>query len=183
MPSKVVVVAERLVALPGGDLAVPLGQVGRRLDDLVQLAQGVLHVADDRQIGLLDLVDLRGVDVDVDDLRPAGELRDLAGHAIVEPHAQGQQQIGVVDRVVGVDAAVHAEHVQRERIVAGEAAQAHQRRGHGNARLADQRGQFVAGVGGDDAAAGVDHRPLGGADQRGHRRRSPRAWPAVRPTR
>ena len=62
--------------------------------------------------------------------------RDLAGHAVVEPHAEGQQQVGVVDGVVGVDAAVHAEHVERQRIVAGEAAQAHQGHGHGNARLA-----------------------------------------------
>ena len=116
------------------------------------------------------LADLRGVDVDVDHLRPAGELRHLAGHPIVEPHAQRQQQVAVVHRVVGIDAAVHAEHVQRERIVAGEASQPHQGHGHGNARLSHQRGQFLAGVGGDHAAAGVDHRALGGADHRRGRR-------------
>ena len=47
--------------------------------------------------------------------------RDLAGHAIVEAHAEGQQQVGLVDGIVGIHAAVHAQHVQRQRIVAGEA--------------------------------------------------------------
>ena len=32
--------------------------------------------------------------------------------------------------------------------------------------LRDQLAQFVAGAGGDDAAAGIDHRPLGPPDQR-----------------
>ena len=96
-----------------------------------------------------------------------GELRDLAGHAIVEPHAEGQQQIGVIDRVIGVNAAVHAQHVERERMIAGKSAQAHHRRGHGNAGLADQLEQFFAGIGGNYAAAGINYRPLGCADQVG----------------
>ena len=50
------------------------------------------------------------------------ELLHLAGHAVVEPHAQGEQQVGFVDGVVGIDAAVHAEHVERQRmVVAGKA--------------------------------------------------------------
>ena len=145
---EILVVVERIVAFPHGHFAAPLGRLGR-LDQLVQFSQEILQVADDRQVGLLDLVDFRGIDVDVDDLRPAGELRHLAGHAIVEPHAEGQQQVGIVDGVVGIHAAVHAQHVQRERIVAGETAQAHQGRRHGNARLARQRGQFFAGLGDD----------------------------------
>ena len=72
-----------------------------------------LHVAAHRDVGRLVLVQLRGVDVDVDDLAVLGELFELAGHAVVEPHAQGDQQVGFVDGVVGVDAAVHAEHVER----------------------------------------------------------------------
>ena len=67
----------------------------------------------------------------------------------------------VIDGIVGVDAAVHAEHVERERIVAGEAAQAHQGHGDGNAGLSHQRDQLVAGVGGDRCR---------------RRHRSPGAW-------
>ena len=64
-----------------------------------------------RQPCSLDLVDLRRVDVDVDDLAVLGELADLARHAVVEADAEGQQQVGFVDGIVGVNGAVHAEHV------------------------------------------------------------------------
>ena len=72
----------------------------------------------------LVLVDLGGVDVDVDDLAVLGELAELAGHAVVEPDAEGEQQVGVVDRVVGVDRAVHPEHIERQVMVAREATRA-----------------------------------------------------------
>ena len=58
---------------------------------------------------------------------------DLAGHAVVEAHAEGQQQVGVVDGVVGVDGAVHAEHVQAEVMIGREAAEAVDRQGDGDA--------------------------------------------------
>ena len=45
----------------------------------------------------LVLVDLRGVDIDVDDPPVLGELGQLARHPVVEPHAQGQQEVGLVD--------------------------------------------------------------------------------------
>ena len=110
-------------------------------------------------VGDLVLVDLRRVDVDVDDLAVLGELADLAGDAVVEAHAEGQQQVGLVDGVVGVDGAVHAEHVQAEEVLAREAAQAVQRQGDGDAGLL---GELRAGASpapdGDDAAAGVDDR-------------------------
>ncbi len=75
------------------------------------------------------------------------ELGDLAGHAVVEPHAEGEQQIGLVDRVVGVDAAVHAEHVERQRIVAGKAPRPISVMVTGMPVLRDQLAQLVAGVG------------------------------------
>ena len=59
-------------------------------------------------MGELVLVDLGGVDVDVDDPAVLGKLAELAGDAVVEPDAQGQEQVGLVDRVIGVDGAVHA---------------------------------------------------------------------------
>ena len=91
------------------------------------------------QVGRLVLVDLRRVDVDVHDLAVLGELADLAGDAVVEADAQGQQQVGLVDGVVGVDGAVHAEHLQAEEMLAGKAAQAVQRQGHGDAGLLGER--------------------------------------------
>ncbi len=113
------------------------------VEQLHQVLQGLADVADDRQVGDLVLVDLRRVDVDVDDLAVLGELAHLAGDAVVEADAEGQQQVGVVDGVVGVDGAVHAEHVQAEEVLAGEAAQAEQRQGH---RDAGALGERLAGA-------------------------------------
>ena len=64
-------------------------------------------------VGFFVLVDFRRIDVDVYDLAVLGEFRHLARHAIVESHAEGQQQVGLVHGVVGIHAAVHAQHVER----------------------------------------------------------------------
>jgi hypothetical protein len=73
---------------------------------------------------------------DVDELGPRGELRELAGDAIVEARADRADQVGLVHRVVGRARAVHAEHpepalVRRPLRGAGrECAEAHQRARH-----------------------------------------------------
>ncbi len=41
-----------------------------------------------------------------------GERVQLARHAVIEPHADGQQQVAVADGTIAVHAAVHAEHIQ-----------------------------------------------------------------------
>ena len=44
-------------------------------------------------------------------------LRGIAGDAVVEARADRDQEVAVLDRVVGVRGAVHAEHAQRQRSV------------------------------------------------------------------
>ncbi len=57
----------------------------------------------------LDLVDLRGVDVEMrDEFGVARELARIAGDAIVETRPQRQQTIAVVHGVIGESGAVHA---------------------------------------------------------------------------
>jgi hypothetical protein len=124
----------------------PGGDVRRGLDDLIQLADCVLHVAAYRNVGRLVLIELRRIDIDVDDLGVLGERFELAGHAIVEPHAQGNQQIAVTHRPIGIDAAVHPQHVETERVVIWKGAQAHHRHRDGNAGLLHQLAQFFAGI-------------------------------------
>ena len=123
---------QRLGLAPGVDLPQPVGvppaaDRGPRSPPpaacALRSSSARPQVAVDRDVGELVLVDLRLVDVDVDDLAVLGELGQLAGHAVVEPHAERQQQVGVVDRVVRVHGAVHAEHVQAQVVVGGEAAQ------------------------------------------------------------
>ncbi len=132
-----VVEAHRLAVAPFFDLTHPVGEGGALGQQsrvfrvhLHQSLEGMADVADDGQRGHLDLVDLRRIDVDVDDLAVLGELADLARDAVVEAHAEGQQQVGFVDGVVGVDGAVHAEHVQAQKVIAGKAAQAMHGQGH-----------------------------------------------------
>ena len=168
-----VVERERVLLLPVPDLGVPV-RVGPEigfdpgfaglLQELIEAAQRVFDVAEDRQSDDLVLVDLGVVDVDVDDRAVFGELADLAGDTVVEPHADGQEQIGFVNGVVGVNGAVHAQPLEGKRMRFRETPNAHERGGHGNPRALHKLQQFPGGFSGDDAAAAVDHRATRLAD-------------------
>ena len=90
---------------------------------------------------------------------------DLAGDAVVEAGAEGDQQVGLLHRGDRGVVAVHARHAEAQRVVVGERAAGHQR---GDDVDVGQLGQLAQRLGGarlEDAAAGVDHRALGGQDQ------------------
>ena len=122
----------------------------------------------DGDVSELVLVDLRSVDVDVDDPAVLGELAELAGDAVVEPDAEGQQQVGLVDGVIRVDRAVHAQHVEREVMVAGDRPQPVHGHRDGDARLGGELAQLFGRIRGDDAAAAIDDRPRAGLDRGQH---------------
>ena len=85
---------QREALLPFQDRVVPcVGGAG--LHVLEQFGQDGFHVADDRHVRLHHFADLRRVDVDMDDLRAGGELVHVAGHAVVETRADGNQQVGL----------------------------------------------------------------------------------------
>ena len=119
---------QRVALLPAVDALPPLVQARRiRVQRPVlvdELGQDVLGVADDRDVGRDVLGDLGRVDVDVDELRPRRELRQLAGDAVVEAGADRADQVGLVHRVVGRARAVHAEHAQPLLVRRREAAEA-----------------------------------------------------------
>ena len=92
----------------------------------------ILEVADEGDVGADVLVDLGGVDLDVDLLRVGRVAGEVAGDAVVEAHAEGEQQVGLLDGVVDPGFAVHAHHAERERMCGGEAAEAEQRAGDGD---------------------------------------------------
>ncbi len=108
----------------------------------------------------LVLVEFRRVDVDVNDLPVLGELAHLARDAIVETDTEGEQQVGVIDGIVRVDGAVHAEHLQAQIVLGRKAAQPVQGQGDRNASTFGEFLQRRRGARGDDAAATVDDRPL-----------------------
>src|SRR4030095_2141240 len=93
------------------------GVVMVRLDEGQPVAQHGLEIAGDRDVGLDVLVQLRRIDVDVDLFRVRRVRRELAGDAIVEAHAEGDQQVRLLDRLVYPVLAVHAHNAQVERAI------------------------------------------------------------------
>ena len=164
-------VGEALLGAPAVDLLPPFLQA-RRLFALYLARLPDAHHRRDapwpasatmRQVDADVLVDLRGVDVEMDLLRARREGVDAPGHAVVEARAQADHQVAIVHRVVGFVGAVHAQHAEPVRPRGGIGAEPHQRGGDRKAGQLDQFAQRCAGrrPGIDDAAAGVEDRPLG----------------------
>ena len=114
----------------GEDVLLPLAVVVLGHLPVEQL-QHLAGVADDVVVGLHVLVDLRPVDVDVDDLGLAGEGGGLQGHPVGEAAAHGDEQVTAVAGHVGGLGAVHADHAGGQGVPAGDAAGAHEGDGHG----------------------------------------------------
>ena len=102
----------------------------QRLD---QVGDDGLDVAHDRHVGVAVLADLGRVDVGVDHLGLGRERIQLAGHPVVEPGAQRDQQVALLQRRHRGDGAVHAGHAQVLRVAVGERAARHQRGDDGDA--------------------------------------------------
>ena len=88
--------------------------------------QHFAQIADQRHVHFDVLVDLRRIDLDVDLLRVGRVGLQIARDAIVEAHAEGEQQIGFLDRVIDPGFAVHAHHAEIQRMRRGESAEAQQ---------------------------------------------------------
>ncbi len=123
------------------------------------------RVADHRHIGADVLADLGRVDIDVDDLRLACEAIDPSRRPVVEPGADVDQQVGLVERVVDVLVAVHPHHAERERVRLGKGAEPQQSEDDRDAGSLDQAGEEVRRAGEHDAVPGHDQRPLRRVDR------------------
>ena len=129
-----------------------------------QLLQGQLHIAPET-VGRIDsLVQLRSVDVDMDDLCILGELGTVAGDPVIEPSAQGDDGIGVVHGGGAGVMAVHTLHTQEPGMVGGDTGDTHHGAAHGSIDLVRQLQQLCLGLAGDQAAAEVDKGLRGGID-------------------
>ena len=96
----------------------------------VEQFQHPLGGADDVVVGEDVLVDLRTVDIDLDDLRLAGKGGRVQSHPVGEAAAHGDEQVALVTGGVGCLGAVHPDHAGGEGVRAGEAAAAHDGDGH-----------------------------------------------------
>ena len=108
------------------------------------------------------LAHLGVVDVDVDEgLGPRRPFVELGGDAVVDPHPDHHQKVGVLDRAQAPAGAHEAGHVQRQRVLGGEGADAQQRGADGDAGLFGQLQELGLGAAQEHAVADQDHRPLG----------------------
>ncbi len=151
---------------PLGDFAEPApARLGGQHRFAEQDVQGAVDIGIDGDGRLHVLADFGGVDLHVDDIGVLGVLLKLAGHPVVEAHAEGNQQIGLHDGAVGLDGAVHAHHAQTQGVIRRHGRQAVQSEGDRNVDLFGELTQKLAGVAGDDPVAAEDDRPFAAVDQ------------------
>ncbi len=152
-------IGQRPFFLVAVELFPPFGGVaGRRQRQ--QILQGRFRVAVAADIGLHELAELRGIDIDMDLHGILAELARYAENAVVETRAHGHHQVAFHDRAVGIGGAVHARSVEAQRMRIREHALAQQGRCHRNLQFFRQRQQFVLGVRQDRSVASDDQRSL-----------------------
>ena len=76
------------------------------------LGENLEEVTDQRDVHRDVLVDFGGIDVDVDLLRVERVGLEVAGDAVVETHAEGDEQVGLLDGLVDPRLAVHTHHAE-----------------------------------------------------------------------
>ena len=155
-------------AMPPGPPGRPQRFIGRILvlrQQFVQPAEDAFDIAHDGHVGRAVLADFRGVDIHVDDLGVRRKCRQAPGNAVVEPHAQGDQQVAFGQSHVGRVAAVHTRHADEIGVLRRQAAQTHQ--GEHGRRIGQlhELAQFFRRTRRNDAAAAINQRPLGFLDQ------------------
>ena len=88
---------------------------------------------------MLVLADLGRIDIDVDDLCMGGKGLDLAGNPVIEASPDRDHEIAFRNSEICIFRTMHPQHAEIERVVAGNAPDAHQ--GGGN-RNRCKRGKF-----------------------------------------
>jgi len=149
---------------PGGCLLrFPFGR--EFLEDDVELLQNAPHVTHDRDIGNAILAHFGGIDIHMYDAGVTGERLQLAGDAVIETSAEGDEQIAFSHAHVGGVTAVHTGHADEIRMAGRQAAESHQSADRGKVNLLHERGQFGGSVAENGTTAGIDKRALGFPDQ------------------
>ncbi len=155
-------VAEGMFLHPAAGFRQPFRAVGggevAAFHQLVQPAERIFNIRDNRISNDFVFVVLGGVDVDVDNGRFGGEFRDIARDAVVEADAEREQEIAFVDGPISGGRSVHPEPFEGKFVGFREASEAHQRCGDGDLGALGELEEFGGGVAGNDAAADVEGR-------------------------
>src|SRR6266849_1806602 len=157
-------IAHCRVAFEAIDVVEPFAAVNG-FDLGQQLVQNFPKIADQCDIHFHVLVDFGGIDFNMNLLGVGCVGLEIAGHAIVEAHAEGQQQVGFLNRLIHPSLAVHAHHAEIQRMRRRECAQSEQRERHQNSGAFRKIANLTHSAGNNDAVPGENHRPLGVLDQ------------------
>src|SRR5579875_2621566 len=101
----------------------------------------------------------------MDDARAHGKLLYIAGNAVIEAGAYGYKQIGVVDGVVGIGCAVHAQHADAKRMGLVYGALAHQSGGYKDVGFFGKGRYFRLCTRGYGTSTNVEHGALRFSDE------------------
>ena len=89
------------------------------------------------------------------------ELGNDAGNSVVESNTESDDQVGVVNGVVGGGEAVHAEHSEGKWVRGGSASDSVEGPGGGDLCFFEESMQFVGGVGESDSVPKDDDGAFG----------------------
>src|SRR6266404_1406981 len=116
------------------------------------------RVADKSGVHLYVLVDFCAIDLDVNFARGLCVGAKVAGDAIVEAHADGDEQVRFLNGIVDPSFAVHAHHAEIQRVAGREAADTEKSHGDGIVPSADKLFEGAHRTGNHDAVSGEDQR-------------------------
>ena len=101
------------------------------------------------------------VNIDLDDHGVVGELADFRSGTISKTRSRRDNAICLTGRPVGGGGTVHAKHPQPQRVIAGEAAEAHKGRSNRRVQQPGQSGYVFTSPAKHRTAANDEKRPLG----------------------
>ena len=145
--------------LPAGGLLDPFLMLFL-FDHRQQRFQELTRVSGNAEVDEYVLIDLARVDVDLDLLRSPAELLRIQSDTVAEAGADGNDQVGGIDSLVGGDGAVHAQHAQISGIVISYKSCGHQCICRRDIRLLHESEEQFACAGCGNASSAVDDRTL-----------------------
>ena len=143
---------EGITLLPAVDLGQPGASGGGDVAlaaALDQLGHALAEIPEHRHLSPAGLADLRRIDLEVHNPGTGGKGVELARDTVIKTGANGDQQIALRDREVGISGAMHPEHPHRQGIVLVKGSLAHQGGGHRQLVAVSQLRQGSVNTGGD----------------------------------
>ena len=123
------------------------------------------QIADDRNISAHILVQLRRINIEMDDPCLRRKRRRISRHAITEARTDREEQVAFLDRHIGCVGAVHSCHSREAVRSRGNRAEPHQCRHRRHPCQSDNLADVFGRIREHGTAADKEHRPMRGKDR------------------